>query len=119
MSFNELIQPYLSPWPSQRQLRRWIDTNRVVGQRRLRLALRTLRTATTRYYRQQYFLMDAYRDARRAVARNEDIVISTIFITFVLAFSLAATALDVMILFLGAAYEIAEATNTDMGLLVL
>lgn len=85
----------------------------------LKKANRRARSKTLAYARRQYYPTTAFADARVAIARNEDIFITTLVLLVVLTFSLTTTALQFLLTFLGTATAVADLTGINGGLLLL
>jgi hypothetical protein len=75
--------------------------------------------AVTRFVRAQYFLAAALRDLKAAAGRNEDIVIAGVVGAFIITYGLAVSAMEFFITTFGAAFEMADTTGIDTGLLTL
>lgn len=69
--------------------------------------------------RRQYFLTVALRDLRTASKRNEDIVIAGMAGVFILAYGIAITTMEFLILSFGATFNFADSTGIDSILLTL
>lgn len=103
----------------RRSLEREIKAYKKKAMRVARAQTRILRRKAVATYRRQYFLNNAYADTRTAVSRNEDIFITGLLAVFILLFSSLNTATNMMLLFLGTAYEIATFTGISMAILIL
>jgi hypothetical protein len=84
-----------------------------------RAQIKKARTNTIRYYRSQYYPATAWTDLRIAALHNEDIVLNSVVILWVIGFACAATLFDFALLFLNTAYDISSLTGIDMKILLL
>ncbi|MES2971327.1 MAG: hypothetical protein V4702_03340 [Patescibacteria group bacterium] len=69
--------------------------------------------------RQHYFLPKAFSDLRRASAQNEDIVLASVISGFLLVYACSVIAVEFVVALSNATYAMSEATDVDMGLLLL
>jgi hypothetical protein len=112
------ILTFPTPLRSKPLLRRYNNTGKKLH-RGIRLKLRACKRMLTQAARRHYFLPAAYRDMRKAVAHNEDIVIAAAASTFILVYACAVVAVDFVIAFSRVTYAVAESTEVDMGLFIL
>lgn len=110
--------PYTLPRYTARP-KRQLKRAAIRAKRLTRSQMRKARVSILRYYRSQYYPTAAWADLRIAVLRNEDIVINSFIMMFILGFAVAVTAFDFSLLFLNTAYDISTLTGVDMGILLL
>ncbi len=85
---------------------------------RIRKTYRTTTRKITRnaikWHAEQYFLSRAYADVRKAIRANEDIFIGIIIVSITLGYAYAAATSELLYVFFGAAYGVAEAFDISM-----
>lgn len=105
----------LRPRPS---LKRFKKTNKKI-KRAINAKIRVVKRYLNHTARKHYLLTSAYRDLRRAVAQNEDIVVASVATAFILVYACAVIAVDFVVAFSRVTYAVAETTEIDMGLFIL
>lgn len=117
MSFTQLGILDL-PRPNRRFFKRKLSHARKQTHKLFRAQIRRARSRSLAAIRSQYYLTDAFDDLRIAARRNEDIFITAIILILVLGFSYVATAANFLILFFKTAYDLADLSGVNMGLLM-
>ncbi len=90
MSIAELTAPRL-PRHTGRSLRRRVSATRKVVRSTLRRTRRRTVSTVLSWHRRQFYLTTAYRDARQAIARNEDIFLGSLLLVAIVLFAFAST----------------------------
>lgn len=80
--------------------------------------IKSVRKYAKNIAKHHYFIATALRDLKSAAAKNEDIVVSSVASSFVLAYACAAISLESLIAISRITYALSEATGYDMGILI-
>jgi hypothetical protein len=118
MSFTELGTLDF-PWPNRRFFQRKLSHAQKQLYKLTKAQLRRAKSRSVATIRRQYYLTDAVSDLRVAIGRNEDIFITAVMAILVLGFSYVATAANFLILFFKTAYDLADLSGINMGLLMV
>lgn len=93
--------------------------NRAKFSRLINARIRTTKRYVAQIARQHYLLPTAFKDLRRAAAQNEDVVLASVVNAFILVYACAVIAVQFVVALSKATYAMSEATEFDMGLLLL
>lgn len=109
------LQVYLPHFNKQhkRRLQRQIRLYKLQAAKYVKSHARKAKLRTIAAARRQYYPTHALADLRSAAYHNEDIFISSLLITFMLAFALAVTTANFTLQFMIAAVELAPVTGID------
>lgn len=110
--------PYTLPQLTARPQRSLSRAQKKAG-KYIRAHIRRARSYTVRYIRNQYYPTMAWSDMRMSALRNEDIVLNSLILMFIISFATAVTVFDFALLFLNTAYDISTLTGIDMGILLI
>ena len=113
---TQLQTDYL-PRLDRRSLKRNLSSAKRHVQKMAKAKSRKLNRAIITWYRSQYFLIHAFKDAKKAARNNEDIFIGTIIIALVIGYAMAAIATQLLFIFFETTYALADALNISMLLL--
>lgn len=110
--------PYALPKLPARPKRKLMRA-KAKAQKIVRANIKKTQSGTVRYFRSQYYPATAWADLRIAALHNEDIVLNSVVLLWVIGFACAATIFDFALLFLNTAYDISSLTGIDMKILLI
>lgn len=83
-------------------------------QRLMKLAIRKSRSATTSWYRRQYFITNAYKDVRKGIRLNEDIFLGAVITAAVLLYAFISISAELTYSFFITAFLFSEQSGANM-----